>query len=507
MKNAYGLGLLTVLFWLTSATAFKITLRYLGVLQLLLYSTATLVMTGCIMLGPDYAPPEQKLPESWKGESMGVIHRAPGREVLSEWWSTLHDPVLSDLIQKAVANNPDLGQARSRIREQRARRNVSRAGLFPALDASGSHRKSKSSEDMGSGKETDLYSADVDASWELDIFGGTRRSLEASTAELEASEEDLRDVLVSLLAEVALNYTEVRILQARMDVVEKNITLQDQTRELAESLYSSGLSGGLEMQQAQYNLENTRSQVPVLRISLEEAKNRIALLLGEAPGPVQEVLKGHGPVPVCPPEIAVGVPADVLRQRPDIRRAERKLAAQTARIGAATADLYPKLTLNGSIGFESLDPDRLFLAGSRGWGFGPRITWPLFRAGSIRSNIEAQSALQEELLGQYESVVLRALGEVENQLTVYMEEQIRKQNLKEARQAAVRALDLAQDQYRAGMTDFTNVLDAQRSLLSFEDNLIQCEGNLVSGLVRLYKALGGGWTSLAAGPSGAEKQE
>jgi len=468
--------------------------------------SAALVTAGCMMVGPDYAPPEQKLPESWNGGSMGVTHRAPGREVLAEWWSTLNDPMLSDLMKKAVVNNPDLDQARARIREQRARRNISRAGLFPTLDASGSYRKSRSSEEMGSGKETDVYSADVDAAWELDIFGGTRRSLEAATAELEAGEEDLRDVLVSLLAEVALNYTDVRVLQARMDVVEKNIVLQDQTRELAQSLYDSGLSGGLEIQQAKYNLENTRSQVPVLRISLEEAKNRIALLLGEAPGSAHGALKTHGPVPVCPPEIAVGVPADVLRQRPDIRRAERKLAAQTARIGAASADLYPKLSLTGSIGYESLDPDRLFLAGSRSWGFGPRITWPIFRAGSIRSNIEVQSALQEELLGRYESVVLTALGEVENQLTVYMEEQIRKQNLKEARQAAMLALDLALDQYRAGMTDFTDVLDAQRSLLSFEDNLIQSEGNIVSGLVRLYKALGGGWTSFSAG-SGSEKQE
>ncbi|MDA8136090.1 MAG: efflux transporter outer membrane subunit [Desulfobacteraceae bacterium] len=468
---------------------------------------AVLVTAGCVMVGPDYAPPEQKLPESWNGESMGVTHISPGREVLAEWWSALHDPILSDLIQRAVANNPDLGQARARVREQRARRNISRAGLFPTLDASGSHRKSKSSEDLGTGRETDLYSADVDAGWELDIFGGTRRSLEAATAELEAGEEDLRDVLVSLLAEVALNYTEVRILQARMDVVEKNILLQDQARELAQSLYDSGLSGGLEIQQAKYNLENTRSQVPVLRISLDEAKNRIALLLGEAPGSVHGALKDHGPIPVCPPEIAVGVPADVLRQRPDIRRAERKLAAQTARIGEATADLYPKLSLTGSIGYESLDPDKLLLAGSRSWAFGPRITWPIFRAGSIRSNIQVQSALQEELLGRYESVVLNALGEVENQLTVYMEEQIRKQNLKEARQAAALALDLALDQYRSGMTAFTQVLDAQRSLLSFEDNLIQTEGNIVSGLVRLYKALGGGWTSLAAGPFGSEKQE
>src|SRR3989339_1559411 len=234
--------------------------------------SAALVTAGCMMVGPDYAPPEQKLPESWNGGSMGVTHRAPGREVLAEWWSTLNDPMLSDLMKKAVVNNPDLDQARARIREQRARRNISRAGLFPTLDASGSYRKSRSSEEMGSGKETDVYSADVDAAWELDIFGGTRRSLEAATAELEASEEDLRDVLVSLLAEVALNYKHVRIFQARLDSVEKNLVIQDQTHQMAESLYVSGLSNEIAVQQAKYNLESTRSQIPALRISLEEAK-------------------------------------------------------------------------------------------------------------------------------------------------------------------------------------------------------------------------------------------
>jgi len=464
---------------------------------------ATLAFFSCTTVGPDYVPPENKVPGSWHGNPMGgVSKQVPAPEILAKWWSTLNDPILSDLMEKAIVNNKDIGQARARIREERARWNISKAGLFPTLDASGSFRKSGSSKETGSGKETDLYSADFDASWELDLFGGTRRSVEAASAELQASEEDLRDILVSLLAEIALNYTEVRTFQARMEMVEKNLAIQDQTYQMAQSLYTSGLSNGIAIQQAKYNLENTRSQIPGLKISLEEAKNRISVLLGENPGSVHGALKETGPVPVCPLEIAVGVPADVLRQRPDIRRAEKKLAAQTARIGAAVADLYPKLSFTGSIGFEALDPDKLFLAHSRSYGFGPRITWPIFRAGSIRNNIEVQSALEEELLGKYELAVLNALSEVENQLTVYMEEQNRKQSLNEAKQAAMRAVDLAQNQYQAGMIDFTGVLDAQRSLLSFEDNLIQCEGNIISSLVRLYKALGGGWTSLAAGHTG-----
>ena len=457
-----------------------------------------LMLSGCVTVGPDYVPPATNVPTAWHNKLMnGITEKVPAPAGLAKWWSTLNDPVLSDLMEKAVANNPDIGQAGARIREERARRNISKAGLFPTLDASGSFKRSSGSEETGSGKETDFYSTGFDANWELDLFGGTGRSIEASTAELQASEENLQDVLVSLLAEVALNYTEVRIFQARIDTVEKNLILQDQTHQMAQSRYTAGLSGGIAVEQAKYNLENTRSQIPTLRISLEEAKNRIAVLLGGNPGSIHEALREHRSVPACPPEIAVGVPADVLRRRPDIRRAERKLAAQTARIGVATADLYPKFSLTGSIGFESLDLDRLLLTGSRSYSFGPRVTWPVFKAGSIRSNIEVQSALQEQLLNQYESAVLNALREVENQLTAYVEEQNRKQSLSEARQAAIRAVDLSQSQYKAGLSDYTGVLDAQRSLLSFEDNLIQCEGNITSSLVRLYKALGGGWTSLS----------
>lgn len=457
---------------------------------------ATLILSGCMTVGPDYAPPATSIPASWHNELKSGITGKADLMFPAKWWSVLNDPVLSDFMERAVANNPDIGQARARIREERARRNISKAGLFPTINASGSVKRSSSSEETGSGKETDFYSAGFDASWELDLFGGTRRSVEASTADLQASKEDLRDVLVSLLAEVALNYVEVRTYQARIDMAEKNLSIQEQTHQMALFRYNSGLSGEISVQQAKYNLENTRSQIPALRISLEDARNRIAVLLGENPGSVHEALKEYRPVPVSPPEIATGVPADVLRRRPDIRRAERKLAAQTARIGVATADLYPKFYLTGSIGFESLDSDRLLLTGSRSYSFGPRVTWPVFKAGSIRSNIEVQSALQEQLLNQYESAVLNALKEVENQLTAYMEEQNRRKSLNEARQAAIRTVDLAKNQYKAGLTDFISVLDAERSLLSFEDNLIQCEGRITSSLVRLYKALAGGWVPM-----------
>jgi multidrug efflux system outer membrane protein len=261
--------------------------------------------------------------------------------------------------------------------------------------------------------------------------------------------------------------------------------------------YQAGLDDELAVQQARSNLESTRSQIPTLRTSLEGAMNRIAVLLGEQPGALHEELQQEGPVPAAPLKIAVGVPADTIRNRPDIRKAERDLAAQTARIGVATADLYPKFTLSGSIGIEASSLGNLVSAGSRTFSIGPRITWPIFDAGAIRANIEIQSAVQEQTMIQYESTVLNALEEVENALVAYAEEQIRMTSLEEAVDAAKQALDLAQYKYQTGLIDFITVLDAQQSLLTYENELVQSTGAITSNLVRLYKALGGGWTNMA----------
>jgi NodT family efflux transporter outer membrane factor (OMF) lipoprotein len=304
-------------------------------------------------------------------------------------------------------------------------------------------------------------------------------------------------VLVSLLAEVVLNYVEARTFQARLAFTEANLTAQKETYQLTLWRYQAGLSDELSVQQARYNLESTRSQIPTLRTGLEEAMNRIAVLIGEQPGKIHEEVKKQMPIPVTPLKVAVGVPADVLRRRPDVRRAERELAAQTARVGVATADLYPKFTLSGSIGLEALSLSNPSSTGTWGLSGGPKISWAIFKAGAIRQNIEVQSALQEQYLIAYEAAVLSALEEVENALVAYAEEQQRRESLSEATQAAQRAVDLAQHKFQAGLTDFSNVLDAQRSLLSLQDQLTQSEGAVISNLVRLYKALGGGWTSLA----------
>jgi NodT family efflux transporter outer membrane factor (OMF) lipoprotein len=271
--------------------------------------------------------------------------------------------------------------------------------------------------------------------------------------------------------------------------------------QLADWRYQAGLSDELAVQQARYNLASTRAQLPTLRTGMEASLNRLAVLTGREPGAIHELLKQPAPIPAPPVEVMIGVPAETLRQRPDLRRAEQQLAAATARIGMAVSDLYPKFQLSGSIGLESVDSADILGTASRSWRFGPSFYWPLFDGGKIRRNIEVRSALQEQALIQYRSVVLAALEEVENALTAYVEEQRRRQALAEGAQAAKVAAGLAQDKYQNGLQDFSTVLDAQRSLLSFEDQLAQSQGAVSSDLVRLYKALGGGWQSLAAEPA------
>jgi len=458
-----------------------------------------LIPAGCAPVGPDYIRPETPAAVDWHTPLAGGLTTAEmGPENLAAWWLGFDDPRLSSLIERALAGNLDLKKALARVREARARRNTDQAALYPTLNASGSGTWTRTNKDTGTGETGELYSAGFDAGWELDIFGGLRRSVEAAEADLQAVREEGRDTLVSLLAETALNYVEVRTLQAELAALEANLATQDDTFQMVAWRQQAGLSDDLAVQQARYNLENTRSQIPILRTSREEALNRLAVLLGDQPGKVHEELKQPAPVPVPPRQVAIGLPAEALRRRPDVRRTERELAAQTARVGVATADLYPKFSLSGSIGLEALSLPALSSSGLWTLLGGPRITWPLFQGGALRQKIEVQSSLQEQALIQYEATVLKALEEVENVLTAYAEEGIRSDSLGAAEEAAAQAAALAQHKYEAGLTDFTSVLEAQRSLRSFQYQLARSQGTVTSNLIRLYKALGGGWESLAA---------
>ncbi len=462
----------------------------------------SLQVIGCTTVGPDYVPPELQTPETFSSELTGGLRATPDdTATLSQWWTTLNDPKLNMLIERAVGGNLDLRQAAARIREARAQRGISEADRFPTIDAAGSVARKRFR--FGTNQEnvlsatTSYYQAGFDAAWEIDLFGRLQRQVESSVAEFQATEEEYRDILVTLLAEVALNYVEVRSFQTRIAVAKANRDAQAKTFELVLANFEGGEVSRLDVEQARSNLEATRSQIPTLETSLAQAKHRLAVLLGQEPAALNEELRKPGHVPLAPPQLAIGVPADLLRRRPDVRQAERELAAQTAQIGVATAELYPKLTLVGSIGLESFSAGDLVAPINRVYNLGPTIQWRVFDAGRIRQNIEVQNARQEQALIAYEASVLIGLQDVEDALVAYGKELIRRQSLVEAEEATRRMVEVADDQYRAGENDFLSVLDAQRSLLTIQDQLAASNAQVTTNIISLYKALGGGWATLA----------
>lgn len=456
-----------------------------------------ILFSACAAVGPNYVRPDKPVAEKWNASlDNGLRASSVQPQVLASWWTTLADPDLSRLMEKAAAGNLDLKVADARLREARARRGVARAGFYPSVDASASATFTRSDAQDAPARNTRLYSAGFDAGWEFDIFGGVRREVEAADADIDAQSEALNATMVSLLAETALNYVDVRTYQARLASVEANINAQAEIYDLTRQRFQAGLDDELSVQQAAANLESSRAQVPGLEAGLAEAKNRIAVLLGKQPGAVDKELEASKPIPLAPADIAVGVPADVLRQRPDVRRAERQLAAQTARIGVAKADLYPRFRLSGSIGLDALSLTNPVSAATSVLSGGPRIAWRIFDAGAVRRNIEAQTAVQEQYLVAYESAVNSALEEVENSLTAYAKELQRRKSLTAAAESAKQADELARMKYQAGLVDFRYVLDSQRTLISLQDQLAQSAGNVTANLVRLYKSLGGGWTPM-----------
>ena len=455
----------------------------------------TVFITGCIKVGPDYVPPDTPSPLAWNAElKNGLSAKKVKPDIMESWWNTFNDPVLSILIKKGIDENLDLKKAKAKLWEARAKRGMAKAELFPALNAAGSASRRRTSEKSGHGTTSELYSSGFDASWEIDIFGGKQRSIEAAEAELQASHEELRDVMVSMTAEVAINYVELRSLQARLAIAKANLDKQKSARDITLWRNKAGLTTMLDVEQATYNMEQTRSRIPDLETGLKKAKNRIEGLLGIHSGDLDNTLTEPKAIPVPPVQVAIGVPADILRRRPDVRRDERILAAQTAQIGAVTADRFPKFFLPGSIGLEALNLGGLFSSGARISSIAGNISWTIFDAGRIRQNIQVQNARQKQALIQYEATVLTALEEVENALTAYAKEHIRSQSLLEASLAAQRAAEIVFYQYTSGRIDFQILLDAQRTSLSLQDQLAESKGKITSNLIRLYKALGGGWT-------------
>ncbi len=461
-------------------------------------------LAGC-SVGPNYKEPSLGAPAAWiEAQQKGVDTRAGE---LARWWTVFEDPLLNSLVERAVQSNLDLRVAEARIREARAVRASAAAGLWPALDTAGSYTRSRSSENAfnvpsqggtsggasGIKLERNFYNAGFDANWEIDVFGGVRRGVEAADAILEATEYSRRDVLVTLLGDVARNYIDLRGAQRRLAVARANVKTQQDSLDLTRVRFDAGLASDLDVARAEAQVNATAAQIPNLESAIKEAAYSLDLLLGQAPGALWHELEKELAIPNLPSEVLVGLPSDLLRRRPDIRVAERQLAAATAQVGSAVADLFPKFFLTGLAGMESISAGDWFTAGSRYWSIGPTIRWPIFDAGRIRANIEIRNAQQEQALNQYEKTILAALGDVEKSLINYSQEQVRYRSLTDAVAANRRAVEMAQELYVRGLNDYLNVLDTQRALYVTETELALSEATMASNLVALYKALGGGW--------------
>jgi len=469
--------------------------------QLLKLSPAALVvLVGGCMVGPNSHPPQFAVPPAYHEELVAATNQ-PAQN-LAKWWRVFGDPQLDALIREAGVANNDVRLAQSRVRQARAQAGVTRSALFPSVDANGSYsrlRLSKNTPDgfvaraAGQPLEQNFFDAGFDMNWELDVFGGNRRALEASKADLAAQEESSRGVLITVIGDVGLNYLDLRGLQKQLAVARDNLRLQEQTLALTRDQFRAGLASELDTARAQAQAANTRSQIPLLEQDIQRSIHRLGILIGKEPAELEAQLLTPAAIPPAVPCIPVGLPSDLLRHRPDIRQAERELAAATARIGVATADLFPRFFLTGAAGLQSISASDFFDACSRFWSFGPTMRWPIFTAGRIRQNIKVQNALQEQALIRYEQTVLTSLEEVENALVACGKEQEHHQALIESEAANRRAVELADQRYRSGLVDFLNVLETQRTLLAVQDDLARSERTMDQNLVRLYKALGGGW--------------
>ena len=462
-------------------------------------SAALILGAGCAV-GPDYEAPSPAVPEGWKSleaKQEGETSRASAKSAdLSEWWKSFGDPALVALAAKALEANLDLKAAASRVREARGVQGIAYGGLLPQVSARGAYTRQRWSENGAfptNGDDFGQYTAGFDAAWEIDVFGGRRRELEAADADVDAAVEGLRDVRVSMLAELARAYVDLRGLQARLLIARQTLESQRKTAELTRARLDAGQTTELDVARAEAQVQATASVVPSLEAAARQSLHAIAVLLARPAGSVLPELSPEAPLPAAPGEIPIGMPTEILRRRPDLRRAERELAASTARIGVATADLYPKFFLAGSFGFDSVTTGDLFTAASRTWSFGPAIRWPLFEGGRIKANIEVQNARQEQASIRFEQTLLNALRDVEDALVAHSREQRRRAALAQAVTFQKRAYELAEQRYTQGLVDFLTVVDAQRSLFLAQDAHVQSEQAIAFHTIALYKAVGGGW--------------
>lgn len=450
------------------------------------------LFSGC-EVGPNYHAPKIDMPSQWHvaatTQDSTILQQSA---YIAQWWTSFHDPVLNRLVDQAVADNLDLQAATQRIRQARATVAFVRGGLFPSVNATASYAH----QGVGDSHTDDLWQAGLDATWELDIFGGTRRAVESAKASFQAAIEDRRDVLVTLLGEVATDYIQLRGYQQEIAISRENLQVQIHSVDVTRNKEKLGTGTELDVVQAQSIVDSTEADLETLDANAQQTIYALSFLLGLPPAALDKQLGLPRPIPAPPLVLEVGLPSELLRRRPDIRRAERQVAAATAQIGVATAQLFPQFFLTGDFNLQASNLPQLANWSNRSWSIGPGMNWPIFEGGQIRANIEIQNALQAQALITYKTTVLSALQDVQNAMVSYARQQRRRAALEEAVTTNQRAVVLSTRRYNQGLTDFLSVLDAERSLFSSQDALVQSNSNVATDAVALYKALGGGWETI-----------
>jgi len=465
-----------------------------------------IVFSGCTMVGPDYVKPTAQEPAQWLESSDPKI---ASKEVeFSNWWTVFSDPVINKLVDAAYQQNLTLQIAGLRIYEARAELGIAFGSQYPQTQQGlGSASINQLSKHAPNGAAADRYfsSYDIglDAAWELDVWGKFRRAVQTGVANLEASIADYDDILVSLTADVARTYILLRTSEERLEVARQNVKIQKRSLEIAEVRFKAGAVTELDVTQARALLRSTESTIPGFVTDIRQAQNALAILLGKLPGEIDAMLGSTGLIPKVPPEVAVGIPAELLRRRPDIRLAERQLAAQSAQIGFAKADLFPHFSLFGTLGFQTSDHTSLssnnsdfgdlFKKSSFTYTTGAGFNWDIFNYGRITNQVRVEDARFQELAVNYEDTVIRAAQDVEDAMVSFLQSQNAVFFLADAVKASKRSVDLSLIQYREGLVDYQRVLDTQRDLTTQEDNLVFTAGSVGRSLVDIYRALGGGW--------------
>lgn len=466
-----------------------------------------LCLAGC-SVGPDYRKPDAALPQNWQSSKAATV--ADENAIEQNWWKNFHDPILDQLVATASAGNFDLKIAEARIAGARATRAVAASTLLPQGDAtvSGNRQANRlafpdaSSSPFGTllSKPFNTYQTGFDASWELDLFGGHRRDVESAEAQMEAQEASRDDILVSLLAEAARTYMDIRQYQGQLALAEETITSDDSSAGIARQRYKVGDTSEVDVSQAEAQLQQAQAQLPYYRNLLAQAEYSMDVLLGAQPGATHALTAQPAPVPVSDKQFVLAAPAAVIANRPDIRVSERKLAAATAQQGVAVAQFFPDISLSGFIGLLNTNAGNLFQASSKSWMVGGNVLWPILSYGKLSANLDAANAQQQEAMATYQKTMISALSDVERSITAYTEQENFRAALAQAVRDNQRTNGIAHQRYKEGLTSFLEVLDAERSLYASQSQLAQAEAQTAQDLIAVYKSLGGGWKQGTAAP-------